>query len=319
MSPRLLLVDASVYVFRAWHSMPEDQVDRDGHPVGAVHGFVRFLLELIERQRPSHIAVAFDEALESSFRNALYPPYKANREPAPVALKRQFAFCQQFAAALGIAVMSDSRYEADDLIGSLLARQRAAGFRGLIVSADKDLSQLLQAGDEQWDYARDQRWDVDGVSARYGVAATQIADFLGLAGDAVDNIPGVPGIGAKTAAALLGHFGSLDALLDRVDEVPFLRLRGAAGHAGRLREHRGQALLSRQLATIECAAPLPAIGDASRRAGDQATLEALCELLRFGPISRRRALAAAEPAPGAVSAPSGPPALSSAAVEPAPA
>jgi len=294
---RLLLVDASVYVFRAWHSMPNEFSDRDGHPVNAVHGFARFLLELLERQRPTHIAVAFDEALESSFRNSLYPAYKANREPAPEALKRQFAYCRQFAEALGLVVMSDPQYEADDLIGSLLARQRLAGFCGLIISADKDMSQLLQAGDEQWDYARNLRWDHAGVSERYGVQACQIADFLGLAGDAVDNIPGVPGIGAKTAAALLAHFGSLDALLARVDEVPFLRIRGAAAHAARLREHREQALLSRQLATIECMAPLAEdIGDGARRGGCRDALEALLEDLRFGPMSRRRALTQLETA-----------------------
>ncbi len=291
MKPRLLLVDASVYVFRAWHSMPNEYTDSDGHPVNAVHGFVRFLLELLEREQPTHVAVAFDEALDSSFRNTLYPPYKANREPAPEALKRQFALCRQFVAALGLAVMSDSTYEADDLIGSLLARQRGDGFRGLIVSADKDLSQLLQQHDEQWDYARNLRWDVAGVAGRYGVTAKQIPDFLGLAGDAVDNIPGVPGIGTKTAAALLAHFGSLDALLARIDEVPFLRIRGAAAHAARLRQHREQALLCRQLATIECMAPLPdSVGDAARRGGCRDEVDALLDRLRFGPISRRRAL-----------------------------
>jgi DNA polymerase I len=289
MNPRLWLVDASVYVFRAWHSMPDDQTDVDGHPVAAVHGFARFLLELLERQRPRHIAVAFDEALETSFRNRLYPAYKSNRDPAPESLKRQFRYCQQFAAALGLAVMCDGDYEADDLIGSLLTRQRAQGFRGTIVSADKDLSQLLQAGDEQWDYARDLRWDMAGVPARYGVRADQIADFLGLAGDAVDNIPGVPGIGAKTAAALLAHFDSLDSLLGRIDEVPFLRIRGAAAHAARLRQHAAQALLSRQLATIECGLPIATIGDAARRPGQSGVLEALLEQLRFGPMSRRRA------------------------------
>jgi DNA polymerase I len=294
---RLLLVDASVYVFRAWHSMPDEFVDVDGHPVNAVHGFVRFLLELLERQRPTHIAVAFDEALESSFRNTLYPPYKANREPAPEALKRQFAHCKSFAAALGLCVMSDPHYEADDLIGSLLLRQRARGFRGLIVSADKDLSQLLHGDDEQWDFARNTRWNASGVSARYGVRADQIADFLGLAGDAVDNIPGVPGIGTKTAAALLAHFDSLDALLARVEELPFLRIRGAAAHAARLREHREQALLSRRLATIECAVPLPdTVGDGCRGEVDRAALDALLESLRFGPMTRRRVLTLAEPA-----------------------
>src|SRR5690606_37295031 len=120
---------------------------------------------------------------------------KANREPAPASLKHQFALCQAFTAALGLDVLSDSAYEADDLIGTLLTRQRAAGFRGVIVSADKDLSQLLHPGDEQWDYARAQRWGADGVKARYGVHAHQVADFLGLTGDAIDNIPGVPGIG----------------------------------------------------------------------------------------------------------------------------
>jgi DNA polymerase I len=294
MSNCLWLVDASVYVFRAWHSMPDEQADADGHPVGAVHGFARFLLELLERQQPSHLAVAFDEALESSFRNRLYPPYKANREPAPEALKRQFGYCKQFAAALGLSVMSDDQYEADDLIGSLLTRQRRAGFRGVIVSADKDLSQLLVGDDEQWDYARNLRWNVAGVPGRYGVRADQIADFLGLAGDAVDNIPGVPGIGIKTAAALLAHFDTLDGLLARIDELPFLRIRGAAAHAARLRAHSAQALLSRQLATIECAAALdPAIGDAERRPGDADALHDLLDRLRFGPMTRRRVLEAA--------------------------
>lgn len=289
--PTLHLVDASLYVFRAWHSLPPDEfVDAEGWPVNAVHGFARFLLELIERERPSHIAVAFDQSLESSFRNELYPAYKANREPAPESLKRQFALCQRFTAALGLAVLSDDRFEADDLIGTLLLRQRERGFSGVVISADKDLSQLLAQGDIQWDYARQQRWDANGVKARYGVHAHQIADYLGLTGDAIDNIPGVPGIGAKTAAALLEHFGSLNALLARLDELPFLRLRGAASHTARLREHAELARLSRQLATIACDAPLPEeIGDAQRRRGDIAALQEVMDLARFGPMTRRRA------------------------------
>lgn len=287
----LHLVDASLYVFRAWHSMPDEFHDSEGHPVNAVHGFIRFLLELLEREKPTHIAVAFDESLESSFRNELYPAYKANRDPAPEALKRQFALCQTATRALGLSVMSDARYEADDLIGTLLARQRARGFRGLIVSADKDLSQLLEPGDEQWDYARQQRWGSDGVKQRYGVHAHQVADFLGLTGDAIDNIPGVPGIGAKTAAALLEHFGALDAILARVEEIPFLRLRGAAAHAERLRKHRDDALLSRTLATIALDAPIPEeVGDASRASVAREPLEQLFERLRLGPMTRRRAL-----------------------------
>lgn len=293
MSGPVHLVDASLYVFRAWHSMPPEFEDREGWPVNAVHGFTRFLLELLERQRPARIAVAFDESLDTNFRNEIYPAYKANRDPAPEELKRQFAHCQRVCRALGLPVLADGRYEADDLIGSALGQVRRAGHAGLIISADKDLSQLLDADDEQWDYARNERWRADGVKARYGVHAHQVADYLGLTGDAIDNIPGVPGIGPKTAATLLGHFGSLDGIYERLDEVPYLRLRGSAQHAARLREHRDIALLSRRLATIDVAAPLPPdLGTAERRAPDAAALEALCEDLRFGPMTRRRLMSA---------------------------
>ena len=290
----LYLVDASLYVFRAWHSMPDEFRDAHGWPTNAVHGFARFLLDLLERERPSQIAIAFDEALDSCFRNRLYPAYKANREPAPEALRRQFAHCKALCAALGLAVLADRDYEADDLIGSALHRARPAGYRGVIVSADKDLSQLLGEHDEQWDYARAQRWGADGVKARHGVHAHQIADYLALTGDAVDNIPGVSGVGAKTAAVLLAHFGSLDALLERVDEVGFLRLRGAAQVAARLREQRERALLWRQLTTIACDAPLGYDGPVAARAdADPEMLDALATTLRFGPMTRRRLRGAA--------------------------
>ena len=289
----LYLVDASLYVFRAWHSMPDEFQDAEGWPTNAVHGFARFLLELIERERPRHIAVAFDEALDSCFRNALYPAYKANREPAPEALKRQFAHCKALCAALGLAVLAHRDYEADDLIGSALHAARALGHRGVIVSADKDLSQLLGEHDVQWDYARGQRWDAAGVKARHGVHAHQVADYLALTGDSVDNIPGVPGIGAKTAAILLAHFGTLDALLERIDEIPFLRFRGAAQAAAKLRQHREQALLCRRLTTIALDAPLEPGVAFTRGASDGERLLGLCESLRFGPLTRRRLHAAA--------------------------
>ena len=285
------LVDASIYIFRAWHSQPDDITDADGWPAHAVHGFARFMLELLERVRPLHIVIAFDESLEGSFRNTLYPAYKANRDPAPEELRRQFRHCQALCRALGLDVLVDGRFEADDLIGTALHRLREHGMRGVIVSADKDLSQLLCDDDEQWDYARNQRWNVAGVKDRYGVHAHQIADFLGLTGDAVDNIPGVPGIGAKTAAILLAHFESLDALLGRHAEVPFLRLRAAAQAGERLRTHRELALLSRQLATIALDAPLPDdFVDARRRVPDHAMLQPLLDALRFGPMTRRRML-----------------------------
>ena len=285
--PTLHLVDASLYVFRAWHSMPDEFHDADGWPTNAVHGFARFLLELLERERPQHIAVAFDEALDSCFRNALYPAYKANREPAPPELRRQFAWCKALCAALGLHTLAHCDYEADDLIGSAVHRARGQGFRSVIVSADKDLSQLLQACDEQYDFAKGQRWGAAGVKARHGVHAHQIADYLALTGDAVDNIPGITGVGPKSAAVLLAHFESLDALLARLDEVPFLRLRGAATLAVRLREQREHALLWRQLTTVALDAPLPE-GGFTRRQGDAAELQALADWVGFGPLTRRR-------------------------------
>ena len=293
--PRPLhLVDASLYVFRAWHSVPDEFQDAQGWPTNAVHGFARFLLDLLERERPAHIAIAFDEALDSCFRHRIYPTYKANREPAPEALRRQFAHCKALCAALGLSVLADREYEADDLIGSALHAGRGQALRGVIVSADKDLSQLLGEHDEQWDYARNQRWNAAGVKARHGVHAHQIADYLALCGDAVDNIPGVSGIGAKSAAVLLAHFGSLDTMLERIDEIPFLRLRGAGTLAARLREQRGQALLFRQLTTIALDAPLAtATPGFARGMADADMLAGLCDALRFAPLTRRRLLAAA--------------------------
>lgn len=290
----LYLVDASLYIFRAWHSMPDEFQDADGWPTNAVHGFARFLLDLLEKERPQHIAIAFDEALDSCFRNRIYPAYKANRDPAPEELRRQFTHCKALCAALGLNVLAHGEYEADDLIGTALHGARPQGFRGVIVSADKDLSQLLMDHDEQWDFARGQRWGSAGVKARHGVEARQIADYLALTGDAVDNIPGVTGIGAKSAAILLAHFGDLDTLLARVDEVQFLRIRGAATLALRLREQREHALLWRQLTTIALDAPLEGIEPGyTRAAADDGTLAGLSDALRFGPMTRRRLRVAA--------------------------
>jgi len=286
----LYLIDASMYVFRAWHSMPNVFFDTEGTPVNAVHGFARFLLDFVDRTRASHAIAAFDIALTSSFRNAIYPAYKANRDPAPPELKRQFEYCRELAAAFGFTVLADAAYEADDLIGSVLHATRAHGLRAVIVSADKDFGQLLDHDVEQWDYARGQRWGAAGVPARLGVEAHQVVDYLALTGDAIDNIPGVPGIGAKGAAALLAHFGSLENLLARVEEVAFLRLRGARSLAEKLRAHADAARLSQRLARIALDAPVPGHPDGLlRRAADAAVLDALCEKLKIGPLTRTRA------------------------------
>jgi len=288
--PPLYLVDASIYVFRAWHSMPNEFHDADGWPTNAVHGFARFLLELLEQERPRHIAVAFDEALDSCFRNQLYPAYKANRDPAPDELKRQFTHCKALCAALGLNVLAHGEYEADDLIGSALHAARPRGFRGVIVSADKDMSQLLMESDEQWDFARGQRWGMAGVKARHGVEARQIADYLALTGDAVDNIRGVRGIGPKTAAALLGHFASIDALYANLDAVGRLKIRAAPALPEKLRQHRGNVDVALQLTRVRYDAPVFDDADALlRRPPDLEGLGDLYDVAGFGESLRRQA------------------------------
>jgi DNA polymerase I len=285
----LHLIDASLYIFRAWHAVPSEFHDQEGAPVNAVYGFTRFLCDFLERARPTHAVVAFDESLTSSFRNAIYPEYKANREMPPAELSVQFAYCKRVAAALGLCVLADSQFEADDLIGSAVTAARLHGYRAVIVSADKDFGQLISAEDEQWDFSRDLRWDVHGVKQRLGVRPDQVADYLALTGDAVDNIPGVPGIGAKTAAILLAHFDTLDALYARVEEVPFLRLRGAGQAYVRLKQYREQAMLCRSLTGIALDAPVPAdMAALAWSVLDHAELDVLLERLRFGAFTRSR-------------------------------
>lgn len=287
--PHAYLVDASLYVFRAWHSIPPDFTDVDGHSVNAVHGFTRFLLDLLERTKPSHAAICFDESLTSSFRNAIYPEYKANRELPPDELVRQFAYCREVAAALGMTVLTDTEFEADDLIGSAVHALDTHDCGAIIVSADKDFGQLVSDAVEQWDFSRDQRWNAQGIKQRLGVHPHQVADFLALMGDAIDNIPGVPGIGAKTAAVLLAHFETLDALLERREEVAYLRMRGAAGIARKLHEHADMARLSRRLTGIAVDAPVPqGLTDYARRTPDESAINTLFDRLKLGPMTRSR-------------------------------
>jgi len=286
----LYLVDASVFIFRAYYSVPIEFADRDGNPVNAVHGFARFLGDLLERESPAHIAVAFDESLEQSYRNEIYPQYKANREPAPPELKRQFGLCREVVRALGLAEYGSSRYEADDIIGTLATRSREEARPVTIVSRDKDLTQLVGREDTYWDAVADVRYGYGDIEERFGVVPERMADFLALMGDAVDNIPGVPGVGRKTAATLLKHFDTLPGVFANLEAVPKLKFRGAAFVAQSLREHRETAFLSRQLTGIACDMPL-AIAPAGleRRAPDLAAVEDLYERLGFGRVLREQA------------------------------
>ena len=259
------LIDASVYIFRAWYSQAPEQRDGDGNPTHALYGFARFLGDLIERRTPHYLAVAFDESRGAGHRVALLPTYKANREPAPPELKRQFALCREFCRHLGVAEFASPEYEADDLIGTLAARVRAQGLRVTVVTRDKDLSQLIGPGDSFWDYSDAAEYAYEQIAARFGVAPERMADYLALTGDAVDNIPGVPGIGPKTAAALMNRYATLEALYDDLEAVAYLPLRGAARLPAKLRIHRDAAYLARSLTRIHCDAPLAAGRDDLRR------------------------------------------------------
>ena len=250
------LIDASVYDFRAYYSMHDDMVDNDGNPNNALYGCCRYLGDFMEQVRPEHIAVLFDESLTTSFRTDIYPEYKANRDPAPDELRRQFGQCRRFARAFGLLECGHPRYEADDLIGTLVTEGRQAGIPSTIVSRDKDLTQLISKEDVFWDFAGKGKVRYEQIPDYFGVWPEQIADFLALAGDSVDNIKGVPGVGKKTAIALLEHFGSMEALYDSLDTVHEVNVRGAKTLGAKLENHRDDALLARKLTGIACDAPV---------------------------------------------------------------
>jgi DNA polymerase-1 len=286
---RVYLVDASIYIFRAYYSVPATLTNSAGQPINALHGFAGFLGDFLEAVRPQHLAVVFDESLTTSFRNTIFPDYKANRETPPAELQQQFGYCRRLVQSLGLADYSSDRYEADDLIGTLAVRLRAQGCSVVILSADKDLAQLLEEGDMLWDYARNRQHHYRDIPAWLGVTAQQVADWLALTGDAVDNIPGVPSIGAKTAAALLAEFGTLDAIYQRLEEVAATQIRGAARIQRLLQEHRAQALLARELTGIAIDPGLQAgMEDIVRRPVPAPAVTAVCEELGLGRMTQAR-------------------------------
>lgn len=282
----MLLIDASVYIFRAFHSLPSSIKGRGGRPLNAVHGYTTFLTGLLADCEPSQVAAAFDESLTSSFRNEWYADYKANRELPPEDLVAQISACRDITEALGVATLSSPRYEADDLMGSLAAHSTQPV---TLVTSDKDLAQLLGEQDVLWDYAKDVRFDRAGIQDKFGVWPEQIPDYLALVGDTVDNIPGIPGIGAKTAAALLSHAPDLESLLASPDAVASWPVRGARSLAAKLGDYAEQARLSRRLAVIVTDVPLSAAErDIQRRAPDRSRLAFLCDELGAGNRLRER-------------------------------
>ena len=290
--PTAFLIDSSVFVFRSYYSMSTDLVDVHGNTNHAVYGFARFLIRFIKQTQPQFIAAAFDEALTTSFRNEIYPLYKANRDPAPADLKLQFKQCQKLAKLLGISTFSDDSYEADDLIGTLHQTYANRGHNVCVVSADKDLAQLVRPSDWWWDYGKSKPLGFKALTEKFGVRPDQVCDFLALAGDQVDNIPGVKGVGVKTAQILLNHFDDLDSVLNRYKEIEFLSFRGAKSCQKKIRDHQADAKLSKLLSKIVLDAPIDNDDIIKSRVSPEALIDFI-EEMNFGPMIRRELLEAA--------------------------
>ena len=254
--PTIHLIDASPYIFRAYFSLPDSITSPDGRPMNAVYGFASFLLKYVEEEKPTHAAVAFDRSLTTSFRNEMYPAYKQQRELPPAELEEQIDDCETAARVLGFRTFADATFEADDLIATIIRRVAGRNRMFVIVTSDKDLAQLVSNSVEIYDYGKGSRLGPPEVEERLDVRPSQVADYLGLAGDAVDNIPGVRGVGPKTAAALLKIFGSIDEIYENIDEIPSSGLRGARSLAERLRAQEEEARLSKELATVSVEAPI---------------------------------------------------------------
>ena len=298
MSQPVFLIDASIYVFQA-HFSPHMQVfDEEGDDQAAFMGFARFLLRFLRRSRPQALAVAFDESLFCGFRHQLYPDYKSNRVLPDENLERQLKACAALCEVLGLSAWASETYEADDIIGTLAARVREQGSgQGVtIVSRDKDLAQLLHGPDDRlWDFQKDLYRDRAAIEAQFGIRPEQFPCFLGLTGDSVDCIPGVPGVGPVAARALLQHFPAMPAIYAGLEEVAGLGFRGARKMADRLEQHREQAELSRQLATIVEVAPdsgetfaTTTLSALERRPVDHQALSALYDQERVSDSERQR-------------------------------
>ena len=289
--PPVYLVDASIYIFRSWFSISDEFSNAAGEPTNAVYGFTGFLCSLLEQTRAEHVGIAFDESLTTSYRNEIYPDYKANRDPAPIELKRQFAWAREMAESMGLSCFADGRYEADDLIGTLAGFWRDRGHPVCIITSDKDLAQLVTTKDTWWDFSRNQKLSHAKIKEKFGVYPEQIADYLALTGDSVDNIPGIPGVGPKSAAALLSHFDDLDAIFSRVDEVQHLSIRGAKSLHKKLVDHRQAAELARRLTIIETKVPSALENPGLTRSElDEARINRLFDDMSFGGMLRRRCL-----------------------------
>ena len=301
-SPRhVFLVDGSGFIFRAFHGLPP-MTRPDGTPVNAVYGFTTMLMKLLDDTDADHVAVIFD-AGRKSFRNELYPDYKAHRPPAPEELVPQFPLIRQAVHAFNVPSVEMEGFEADDLIATYTAQSLAAGAKVTIVSSDKDLMQLVGERVEMLDTLKNRTIGVAEVAEKFGVAPDRVVDVQALCGDAADNVPGVPGIGVKTAAQLIGEYGDLDTLLARAGEIRQPKRRET------LLANADAARLSRDLVRLRRDVPVPAGLDSfAKRSPDPAAIGAFLAEQGFKSIAARLGVRAAPAAAGPPAAEPPPPA-----------
>jgi DNA polymerase-1 len=264
----LYLIDGSGFIFRAFHALP-DMTRSDGVHVNAVYGFCNMLQKLLTDLKAEHIAVIFDAA-RKTFRNEIYPEYKAHRPPPPEELIPQFAIIREATRAYGVPALEAANYEADDLIAAYARAAHEKKQPVRIVSSDKDLMQLIRPGVEMFDPLKAVPIGADEVMKKFGVTPDKVVDVQALAGDSTDNVPGVPGIGVKTAAELINQYGDLDNLLKCAGEIKQQKRRET------LMQHEKEARVSKKLVLLDDQAPLPLPLEKLRRAADHKT-----ELVKF--------------------------------------
>jgi 5'-3' exonuclease len=287
--PLVHLFDGHVYIFRAYYSLPSMETP-DGIPCNAAYGFANTLIRYAADEDPSHAGVCFDYAM-TSFRNEVEPEYKAQRGETPDDLEPQFDLCREVAEALGFSTWEREDYEADDLIGTLAREVVGRKGRVRIVTTDKDLCQLVREDGRVvvHDLAKEITYDADGVRAKFGVSPAQIPDYLGLVGDTIDNLPGVPGVGPKSAAAVLGAFESIESIPEEVEAWEGIPVRGAKGLAAKIGLHRERALRTKDLATVLRKVPgvSPGLRDLAYHGADRDRVEALFDRLGWNRIRDR--------------------------------
>jgi DNA polymerase-1 len=274
----LYLIDGSGYIFRAFFALPQMNTSH-GLPTNAVYGFVRMLFKLLKESRPSHVAVVFDSP-RKTFRDDLFESYKANRRETPSDLSQQIPYIYRAVDTFGLKRLMSEGYEADDVIGTLAVSAARDGFNTVVVTSDKDFMQLVSPHITLWDTMRDKRVGMRDVRERFGVEPRALIDIMALMGDSIDNIKGVPGVGEKTASALIQHYGSLDALLAHPEQVEQAGIRGGKKIAGLIEHHRGDVELARKLVRIDTEVQLEAKAEDFAWSGvdQKSTAEVLREL-----------------------------------------